>query len=39
MNFEHMPETHWIWGYPTVLVMMLVICLTLYRIFRRNEWL
>ena len=39
MNFEHMPELKATWGYPAVVALMLVICLTLYRIFRSNEWL
>lgn len=39
MNFDHMPETHWYYGYPTVLGVMLVLCLTLYTIFRRKRWL
>ena len=39
MNFEHMPELHWAWGYPAVLCLMLVICVFLYRTFRRNHWL
>jgi len=39
MNFDHMPELQWTWGYPVVLTVMLIICLTLYRIFRSNEWL
>jgi magnesium transporter len=39
MNFEHMPELHWVWGYPTVLVVMLAICSVLFVAFRRNDWL
>jgi magnesium transporter len=39
MNFEHMPELHWAWGYPAVLVVMAAVCTTLYRIFRHNHWL
>jgi magnesium transporter len=39
MNFEHMPELHWAWGYPAVLVLMACVCLLLYRTFRRNHWL
>ena len=39
MNFEHMPELRWTFGYPLVLVLMSVICLTLYRYFRRAGWL
>ena len=39
MNFENMPELGWEWGYPAVLLLMLVICVFLYRTFRRNHWL
>ena len=39
MNFEHMPELGWQYGYPAVLVVILVICTTLYRRFRRAGWL
>jgi magnesium transporter len=39
MNFDHMPELHWTWGYPTVLVVMVIICTLLFRAFRHNHWL
>jgi magnesium transporter len=39
MNFDDMPELKWTWGYPAVLLMMVVICSFLYRTFRRNHWL
>ncbi|WP_328870583.1 magnesium/cobalt transporter CorA [Streptomyces sp. NBC_00287] len=39
MNFEHMPELHWRFGYPLVIGVIAVACLTLYRGFRRNGWL
>jgi magnesium transporter len=39
MNFEHMPELHWRYGYPLVMAVVLVICAVLYRTFRRNRWL
>ena len=39
MNFEHMPELTWQFGYPGVLVLMAVICLGLYRAFKRSGWL
>jgi magnesium transporter len=39
MNFEYMPELHWQFGYPMVMVIILGICLLLYRIFRKNQWL
>ncbi|MET7641565.1 magnesium/cobalt transporter CorA [Streptomyces sp. NPDC005438] len=39
MNFDYMPETHQVWGYPAVLVLMAGICLGLYRMFKRRDWL
>jgi magnesium transporter len=39
MNFEHMPELRWTYGYPTVLAVTLVVCILLYRRFRRAGWL
>ena len=39
MNFRHMPELTWRYGYPLVLVVIGVICLVLYRSFKRNGWL
>jgi magnesium transporter len=39
MNFRHLPELEWRLGYPLVLGTMAVICLVLYRAFRRSGWL
>ncbi|MEA2316158.1 MAG: magnesium transporter [Solirubrobacteraceae bacterium] len=39
MNFEHMPELRWRYGYPAVLVLIALACLLLYRRFRRTGWL
>jgi magnesium transporter len=39
MNFRHLPELEWGFGYPLVLATMAVICLVLYRAFRRSGWL
>ena len=39
MNFDHMPELRWVGGYPAVLAAMAVVCLSLWRAFRRNDWL
>jgi magnesium transporter len=39
MNFTDMPELTWRYGYPATLVVIALICLTLYRGFRRNGWL
>jgi magnesium transporter len=39
MNFKHMPELRWTYGYPAVLLVTLTICVLLYRRFRRAGWL
>jgi len=39
MNFAHMPETQWQYGYPVVITLMLGISVLLYRAFRHNGWL
>jgi magnesium transporter len=39
MNFEFMPELQWRWGYPMVLLVIVVACLLLHRGFKRNGWL
>jgi magnesium transporter len=39
MNFQHMPELEWDWGYPGALLLMLVVCTTLFRAFKRSGWL
>jgi magnesium transporter len=39
MNFDYMPELHWKFGYPLAVAVILGICLLLYRIFKRNQWL
>jgi len=39
MNFEHMPETKWQYGYGMVVAFMGVLCLAMYRAFRRSGWL
>jgi magnesium transporter len=39
MNFEHMPELSWQYGYPAMISLMLGISVLLYRAFRRNGWL
>ena len=39
MNFEHMPELGWKFGYPLVLVGLTIVCGQLFRTFRRNRWL
>ncbi|MFD6418608.1 magnesium and cobalt transport protein CorA [Streptomyces sp. NPDC060194] len=39
MNFEHMPETQWTYGYPMVLGVTVAICLSIHRMLKRNGWL
>jgi len=39
MNFEHMPELEWRFGYPLVLGIVLTACLYLYWRFKRSGWL
>ncbi|MET7595338.1 magnesium and cobalt transport protein CorA [Streptomyces sp. NPDC004082] len=39
MNFEHMPELHWRFGYPVVMGITVVICLGIHRTLKRNGWL
>ncbi|MDO0915783.1 magnesium/cobalt transporter CorA [Streptomyces sp. DT2A-34] len=39
MNFDYMPELRWTYGYPLVIGVISVACVTLYRGFRRNGWL
>jgi magnesium transporter len=39
MNFEHMPELEWEFGYPLVVGLMASVCLLLYRYFKRIGWL
>ena len=39
MNFEHMPELEWTYGYPTILTLIVAVCLFLYWRFKRAGWL
>ena len=39
MNFEHMPELGWTYGYPAVVAAVLIICAVLYRKFKHTGWL
>jgi magnesium transporter len=39
MNFEYMPELHWVLGYPFALALMLGLGFALYKIFKRRGWL
>jgi magnesium transporter len=39
MNFLRMPELHWVFGYPFAVLLMAVVCTSLYVIFKRREWI
>jgi magnesium transporter len=39
MNFDHMPELRWRYGYFAVMGVMLVIALVMLAWFRRKRWL
>ena len=39
MNFDHMPELHWRYGYPVILGFTVVVCLGIHRTLKRNGWL
>jgi magnesium transporter len=39
MNFKHVPELEWTFGYPASVALMALICAGLYYLFRRVSWL
>ncbi|WP_328874677.1 magnesium and cobalt transport protein CorA [Streptomyces sp. NBC_00287] len=39
MNFENMPELDWSFGYPFAVGLMGLVCVSLYVIFKRRDWL
>ena len=39
MNFQHMPELRWPWGYPLALVVMLISAVVPYLVFKYKRWL
>ncbi|MFI8518175.1 magnesium and cobalt transport protein CorA [Streptomyces sp. NPDC085481] len=39
MNFDHMPELHWVASYPVVIVLMAGVVAGLYRLFKRRGWM
>lgn len=39
MNFDHMPELHWRYGYFLVVGAIALVCGVLYARFRRSQWL
>jgi magnesium transporter len=39
MNFDYMPELHWPFSYPAVVLVTLAVCVVLHRMFTRRNWL
>lgn len=39
MNFQHMPELQWYFGYPFALALMVASSSALYMLFKRRKWL
>lgn len=39
MNFDHMAELDWRFGYPFALALMALVCIGLYLVFKRRNWL
>lgn len=39
MNFDRMPELHWVFGYPLALALMVVFSVGLYIAFKRSKWM
>jgi len=39
MNFKHMPELDWPWGYPLAICMMIVSSILPFVYFKRKGWL
>ncbi len=39
MNFKHMPELGWRYGYPLALLAMVLLGVALYLVFHRKRWL
>ena len=39
MNFAHMPELQWSYGYPVLMGSVFLICLLLYRYLKKSGWL
>ena len=39
MNFDHMPELHWVIGYPFTAHAMVLLSVGLCPMFKRRKWL
>ena len=39
MNFKHMPELEWLYGYPAAIGLMVVVATGILISYRRNRWM
>jgi magnesium transporter len=39
MNFEHMPELAWEWGYPLIMVGMTMLAIGILAVLRVKKWI
>ena len=39
MNFKHMPELEWVWGYPAAICLMAMVVIGIVLWFRRRGWI
>ena len=39
MNFKHMPELDWYWGYPAIMLLMLLVCISMLAYFKKKRWI
>lgn len=39
MNFDHIPELHWRWAYPTLWAVFGILIIGMVRYFRKKKWL
>ncbi|GHU51477.1 cation transporter [Clostridia bacterium] len=39
MNFDMMPELHWVHGYPMALAIMATVSLAMYTLVKKNKWI
>lgn len=39
MNFRHMPELNWVWGYPLIWLVMILVTVVMLVYFKKKKWL
>ncbi|AKB33113.1 Magnesium and cobalt transport protein CorA [Methanosarcina siciliae C2J] len=39
MNFEYMPELRWHWGYPVVMLSMMLLGISMFFYFKKKRWI